>query len=162
MAYVGARDGIPVPTKPYERAGRAEWVVCGCGFKGRPGGFHVCIDLSGDEPEPPPKKERTKKPEPDERTRRHEKRAVLTPALRCKCGKRLSSGARSQCRECFVASHPRPECGTVEGYNWHRRQAIKEPERNPWPLPKEDKCGCRAALAEASRLRRLQEKGDAA
>ena len=49
MSYVGAREGIPVPTKPYDRGARAEWVVCGCGHKGRPGAFHVCIDLA--EPE---------------------------------------------------------------------------------------------------------------
>lgn len=53
MNYIGAREGVPVPTKPYERAGRATWVVCGCGHKGRPGGFHVCIDLSSADPEEP-------------------------------------------------------------------------------------------------------------
>lgn len=51
MSYVGARDGIPVPTKPYERAPKATWVVCGrCPWRGRPGGFHVCVEPSETEP----------------------------------------------------------------------------------------------------------------
>lgn len=58
MNYVSAREGVPVPTKPYERAGRAEWVACGCGLKHRPGAFHICIDLSEPAPvvapKPPP------------------------------------------------------------------------------------------------------------
>lgn len=157
MNYIGAREGVPVPTKPYARAGKATWVVCGCGHKGRPGAFHVCIDLETPEPELPPKKTRTKKPPPDERTRRHEKRAVLEPAPRCKCGKRKDRSSK-QCHECRANSYEKPECGTVEGYNWHRRQGAKNPGAHPWPLPKEDACGCRAAQAEASRLRRLQEK----
>lgn len=52
MNYVSAREGVPVPTVPYNRAGRAEWVVCGmCPWRGRPGGFHVCIDLTTPERE---------------------------------------------------------------------------------------------------------------
>lgn len=60
MAYVGARDGIPVPTKPYERAGRAEWVVC-CGLRHRPGSFHLHLEptvesvVDAPAPEPKPK-----------------------------------------------------------------------------------------------------------
>lgn len=156
MSYVAARDGVPVPTKPYARAGRAQWVVCSCGHKGRPGAFHICIDLSGDEPVPPPRKTLDKKPPPDERTARHEKRAVLQPTPRCACGNQKDRTSK-QCQECRNNSYTKPPCGTVDGYAWHRRQARKNPESNPWPLPKEDTCGCRAAIAAQSRRRRGQE-----
>ena len=35
---------------------------------------------------------------------------------------------------------PRPACATEAGYQWHRYH-----ERDNWPLPKDDPCGCRAA-----------------
>lgn len=36
----------------------------------------------------------------------------------------------------------RPPCGTEQGYQWHRHH-----ERDQWPLPADDPCGCRAAHA---------------
>lgn len=103
MSYVGARDGIPVPTKPYARAGKATWVVCGCGHKGRPGGFHVCIDLSADEPVVPPKP----KPEPKPRKPRTQALNSSTPRKSqrtklCACGA-LIYPQSIQCMPCSVA-----------------------------------------------------------
>lgn len=93
MNYVSAREGVPVPTKPYERAGRAEWVACGCGLKHRPGAFHVCVDLS--EPErvapPRPKPKKASKPKPKPRAARQ--------TFWCACGTTISKGATS-CRPC--------------------------------------------------------------
>lgn len=43
----------------------------------------------------------------------------------------------------------RPECGTEEGYQWHRYH-----DRGNWPLPVGDPCGCRAAHAKRDRVRR--------
>lgn len=154
MNYVSARDGIPVPTKPYERAGRAEWVVCGCGHKGRPGAFHICVDLGTDEPVAAPKKKAAKKAKP-------RKRLAPVGSRVCECGKPKDRSSK-RCHECRVSSYAKPECGTVEGYNWHRRQSVKNPGAHPWPLPKADPCGCRAAQAANSKRRRLQEKGEAA
>jgi hypothetical protein len=44
-----------------------------------------------------------------------------------------------------------PECGTNEGYYRHRWLAKKDPDTHPWPLPKDDSCGCRAAHAATER-----------
>lgn len=44
--------------------------------------------------------------------------------------------------------HVRPDCGTEEGYQWHRYQAKKDPANHPWPLPADDTCGCREAHAK--------------
>jgi hypothetical protein len=61
MNYVSAREGIPVPTKPYERAGRAEWVAC-CGMRHRPGAFHIHIEPTEPEPVAAPKPKPAPKP----------------------------------------------------------------------------------------------------
>lgn len=64
---VGAREGVPVPTKPYAKAPRPAWVDCKCGLRHRPGAFHICIDLGADEPvvvpkpKPAPKKATVKR-----------------------------------------------------------------------------------------------------
>lgn len=147
MNYIGAREGVPVPTKPYERAGRAEWVVCGCGHKGRPGAFHICIDLSGDEPELPPKPE-PKKPKAM-KPRSSAPRAAGSQRSgnnRCACGVVIDDASRT-CKRCYQASRNVAECGTPAGYQKHRRLAKKDPANNPWPLPEADECGCRAAYA---------------
>lgn len=70
MGYIGAREGVPVPTVPYARAGRSEWVICpqhGCSWRGRPGGFHVCADLTKTVPVPV---EQIKAPTPKSEPRR--------------------------------------------------------------------------------------------
>lgn len=38
---------------------------------------------------------------------------------------------------------PPPHCGSERGYQWHRYH-----DRDNWPLPDEDPCGCRAAHRE--------------
>ena len=87
MNYIGAREGVPAPTKPYERAGRAEWVVCGCGHKGLPGGFHVHLEPSTEPiPEPAPKPE----PKPEKQGHR---------TKRCNCGT-LIYPQSTQCVPC--------------------------------------------------------------
>ena len=54
-----------------------------------------------------------------------------------------------------------PSCGTNAGYYRHRYLAKKDPENNPWPLPKDDPCGCRAAHG-ANWRRRSDNKKEAA
>jgi hypothetical protein len=61
--------------------------------------------------------------------------------------------------------HPRHNtprfCGTERGYQWHRYN-----DRDNWPLPADDPCGCRAAHAAQSwfqsQIKRRQQKGAAA
>lgn len=56
-AYVGATSGIPLPTRATQATPNTGLVACGrCDLRTRPGAFHICIDLSGDEPALPPKK----------------------------------------------------------------------------------------------------------
>jgi len=157
-SYVAATSGIPLPpVVAPQGTPTVGLVTCArCTLRTRPGAFHICLDLTGDEPALPVKAKLGKKPEDDERTRRHEVRAVLPKAPRCACGKKLTGKSR-QCRACFNASYVKPECGTIEGYNWHRREARKNPgPGNPWPLPKADPCGCREARAEYTRQHREQ------
>lgn len=49
--------------------------------------------------------------------------------------------------------HIRPACGTDEGYFWHRYH-----DRDNWPLPKEDPCGCRAAHRQYERIRTAERR----
>lgn len=53
-AAVIATRGVPLPAEPAKIGRRAELVECGCGHRGRPGAFHICIDLSTPEPKPAP------------------------------------------------------------------------------------------------------------
>jgi hypothetical protein len=106
MNYIGATEGVPVPKVPYARAGKATWVVCGCGHKGRPGAFHICVDLS--EPEPKPKPVPVARPKPKKRSRVAEEskpKRVKAPAPLCAddCGAEVSK-AGVQCRRCYNAS----------------------------------------------------------
>lgn len=140
MNYIGAREGVPVPTKPYERAGRAEWVVCECGHKGRPGGFHVCIDL--DEPELVVAL-KPKKPAPKKKARKPRQSVAKNT---CACGASIPTPGARQCRACWYLAL-KPECGTPEGYQWHYRQGKRDSSAQ-WPLLKADPCGCRAAWAK--------------
>ncbi|HEY9354493.1 MAG TPA: hypothetical protein VIP28_14620 [Nocardioides sp.] len=150
-SYVGATSGIPLPAAAPMGTPGVGLVSCArCDLRTRPGAFHICLEPVAPRMEKP---QVGKKPPPDERTARHEKRAVLPKARRCKCGKKLSSRVK-QCRACHNATFEKPACGTIEGYNWHRRQAAKNPTDQPWPLPKADPCGCRAARAEYTRQRR--------
>lgn len=157
--YVGAQDPIPLPPRTAQATPTVGLVTCArCPLRIRPGAFHICLEPSDDAPALPPKPMVDKKPPPDERTRRHEVRAVLPKKRRCECGKPVTKAGVTQCRACYIDSHPKPECGTIAGYDWHRRQARKNPgPANPWPLPKADPCGCRAARAEYTR----QHRGDA-
>lgn len=41
-----------------------------------------------------------------------------------------------------------PECGTESAYQWHRYH-----QRDNWPLPADDPCGCRAAHRDHTRTR---------
>lgn len=40
----------------------------------------------------------------------------------------------------------KPPCGTEKGYQWHRYH-----DRDNWPLPADDPCGCRAAHRDFAR-----------
>jgi hypothetical protein len=42
----------------------------------------------------------------------------------------------------------RPRCGTERGYQWHRHH-----DRDHWPLPTDDPCGCREAHRVFERAR---------
>lgn len=44
-----------------------------------------------------------------------------------------------------------PPCGTEEGYQWHRYH-----DRDAWPLPVADPCGCRAAHNQRTRVRHIR------
>lgn len=135
MNYVSAREGVPVPTKPYERAGRAEWVAC-CGMRHRPGAFHVHLEPTEPEPVIAPKP----KAAPKKRARKSPRPVVKNT---CTCGASIPTAGANQCRPCWYLSL-KPECGTPEGYQWHYRQAKKDPSAQ-WPLPEGDPCGCRTA-----------------
>lgn len=51
-------------------------------------------------------------------------------------------------------------CGTERGYHRHRYQARRG--REPWPLPAEDPCGCRAAHSAHEALKARMKKAEAA
>lgn len=123
MNYVSAREGVPVPTKPYERAGRAEWVACKCGLKHRPGAFHICIDLSADEPivAPKPKPEK-KAPKP----KATPKPRAARKTGKCACGASISREATS-CRSC--EGKRRKAAGTLPRYVGPIDARIKEVAR---------------------------------
>lgn len=50
----------------------------------------------------------------------------------------------------------KPPCGSEQSYQWHRYH-----ERDQWPLPADDPCGCRQAHAEWNRLREAIAQGEA-
>ena len=45
----------------------------------------------------------------------------------------------------------KPLCGTEKGYQFHRH------DRDNWPLPKDDPCGCRAAHSAHARAASREE-----
>lgn len=127
-----------MPKVPYSRAGLATWVVCTCGHKGRPGAFHVHLEpVAEPTPDPAPK------PSPKPKKKRTRKGPKPVSRGACACGAPLSRANARQCRACWSLAL-KPECGTPEGYQWHYRQAKKDPSAQ-WPLPKADPCGCRTA-----------------
>jgi uncharacterized protein (DUF433 family) len=84
------------------------------------------------------------KPAPNKVAPRPQRRTQTASSNHCACG--ASIGPKSvQCKRCFDLSRVTSTCGTVSGYERHRRLAQRDPANNPWPLPASDECGCVAA-----------------
>jgi uncharacterized protein (DUF433 family) len=115
---VGGREGVPLPTTAPAPIGHRGWTVCKCGLRKRPTAFHICIDLSADEPQvqpkPAPKKRATPKPQ---KTPAPKPRAARKTG-KCACGADISKSATS-CRPCEAARRkaagyaPKPYVGRV-------------------------------------------------
>lgn len=143
--HVGGRDGVPLPKVAAAPTGFVGWTICHCGLKHRPGVYHLCIDLETPEPIAPPK------PKPSRKAKKPQKSPSVVSSNRCACGAPIGPRSR-RCAPCFDLSRVTAKCGTVSGYERHRRLAQRDPANNPWPLPDSNACGCLAAhLAKRGR-----------
>lgn len=113
---VGGTTSVPLPPAPAKIGRRVQLVECKCGHRGRPGAFHICIDLSTPEPKakpaPRPKREaqprvkRAALPKP----KREPKPTVEREAALCanECGATVYKAGNS-CRACSAAARTKPK-----------------------------------------------------
>lgn len=97
--HVGGRDSVPLPMSHQHIAPRLPDVACACGHRGRPGAFHLCIDLGTPEPviAPRPKK---KAAQPKSRAKRSAgARPPRKPRDCMDCGAPISKMA-TRCATC--------------------------------------------------------------